>query len=211
VTVNAANPLYDRIATRGITHDQFQKIFITREIKTWGDLVGDPTITDRIKVYTRADSCGAAETWAKYLGKYTQEDLTKAADAGIMNDPDLAAAVKNDKFGIGYNNINFAYDVKTMKPIEGIRVAPIDINGNGTLEPTENFYANMGDLLKAIADNVYPSPPARDLNIVAKGEFKGEVKDFARWILTDGQKLVPQSGYIPLPQAKIDEMLSKLK
>jgi phosphate transport system substrate-binding protein len=190
VTMNAGNPVYDKIAAKGLTHDQFVKIFLTREIKTWGDLVGDPTITDKIKVYTRADSCGAAETWAKYLGKYTQEDLTKAADAGIMNDPDLAAAVKNDKFGIGYNNINFAYDVKTMKPIEGIRVVPIDINGNGTLEPNENFYANMGDLLKAIAGNVYPSPPARDLNIVAKGEFKGEVKDFAKWILTDGQKIV---------------------
>ncbi len=211
VTLNAGNPVYDRIAARGITHDQFLKIFITREIKTWGDLVGDPTITDQIKVYTRADSCGAAETWAKYLGKYTQEDLTKAADAGIMNDPDLAAAVKNDKFGIGYNNINFAYDIKTQKPIEGIRVAPIDINGNGVLEPAENFYASMGDLLKAIADNVYPSPPARDLNIVAKGEFKGEVKEFAKWILTDGQKMVSESGYIPLPQSKIDESLAKLK
>jgi phosphate transport system substrate-binding protein len=211
VTMNAGNPCYDRIAARGITHDQFLKIFITREIKTWGELVGDPTITDQIKVYTRADSCGAAETWAKYLGKYTQEDLTKAADAGIMNDPDLAAAVKNDKFGIGYNNINFAYDLKTQKPIEGIRVAPIDINGNGTLEPNENFYGNMGDLLKAIADNVYPSPPARDLNIVVKSEFKGEVKEFARWILTDGQKMVSESGYIPLPQSTIDEGLAKLK
>jgi ABC-type phosphate transport system substrate-binding protein len=46
---------------------------------------------------------------------------------------------------------------------------------------------------------------------VVKSEFKGEVKEFARWILTDGQKMVSESGYIPLPQSTIDEGLAKLK
>lgn len=211
VTMNAGNPAAEKIAAKGLTHDQFLKVFITREIKTWGELAGDPTLTDPIKVYTRGDSCGAAETWAKYLGKYTQEDLTKAADTGIMNDPDLAAAVKNDKLAIGYNNINFAYDVKTKKMIDGIKVVPIDINANGALETEESFYANMDDLLKAIANNIYPSPPARDLNVVAKNKFDGAAKDFLKWILTDGQKFVPENGYIPLPQAKLDEAIKNLQ
>ena len=209
-TINAGNPAYAKLKTRGVTREEFEKIFVTRKIKTWGELAGDATVKDEIKVYTRADSCGAAETWAKYLGKYTQEDLTKAADAGIMNDPDLAAAVKNDKSGVGYNNINFAYDITTGKNIPGVGVIPIDINGNGKVDPEEDFYGDEKTLLAAIADGRYPSPPARDLNLVAKGSFTGAARDFVKWILTDGQQYVPAAGYIPLPAAKLAAELKKL-
>jgi phosphate transport system substrate-binding protein len=209
-TVNAGNPVVDTLKTRGVTREEFERIFITRKITTWGELVGDPAVKDTIKVYTRADSCGAAETWAKFLGDYGQEDLTNAADAGIMYDPDLAGAVKNDEFGIGYNNINFAYDFHSSKPIEGINACPIDVNANGKIDPEENFYGDQKQLLKAIVDGVYPSPPARDLHLVTKGEFKGPAKDFVKWILTDGQKLVAESGYIPLPQNKLEAEIEKI-
>lgn len=209
-TINAANPVRDKLRARGVTREEFVKIFVTREIKTWGELAGDAEVRDPIKVYTRADACGAAETWAKYLGDYAQEDLTKAADAGIMNDPDLAAAVTNDKLAIGYNNINFAYDVKTGKNIAGLGVAPLDLNGNGRLDADEDFYGNQADLLQAIAKNKYPSPPARDLNLVTKGAFEGEAKEFVKWILTEGQKYVAASGYIPLPPAKLAAQLKSL-
>lgn len=210
-TINAQNPVRDKLAVKGLTKEQFEKVFVKREIKTWGELVGDPAVKDPIKVYTRADACGAAETWAKYLGKYTQEDLTKAGDAGIMNDPDLAAAVAKDKYGIGYNNINFAYDAKTKKPLTELGVIPIDINGNGTLDPDENFYATQPELLAAIGDNKYPSPPARDLNLVTKTEFKGAAKEFVKWILTDGQAFVVEGGYIPLPAEKLQAGLKTLE
>ena len=56
----------------------------------------------------------------------------------------------------------------------------------------------------------YPSPPARDLNLVTKEEFTGLSKEFVRWILTDGQQYVEEVGYIPLPQEKIQYGLGKL-
>jgi len=211
VTINSGNPVLDELMVRGVTRDEFVKIFITGEIKTWGELAGKPEITDEIKVYTRADACGAAKTWAEYLGNYTQEDLTRGADAGIMYDPDLAEAVKNDKYAIGYNNVNFGYDVKTEKPVEGIRVVPIDLNENGKIDENENFYNTRGEILKAIGDNIYPSPPARDLHLVTKDNFKGETKEFVRWILTDGQKYVPDNGYIQLPPEKIKAGLDVLE
>jgi phosphate transport system substrate-binding protein len=209
-TINDENPVKDELKTRGVTMGEFKKIFITREIKTWGELVDDPAVKDPIKVYTRANSCGAAETWAKFLGEYEQEDLTNTADAGIMYDPDLAGAIKNDKFGIGYNNINFAYDFHSSKPVDGISACPIDVNANGKIDPEENFYGDQKQLLKAIADGVYPSPPARDLHLVTKEEFKGPAKDFVKWILTDGQKLVAESGYIPLPQEKLEAEVERI-
>ena len=210
-TISSDNPILDELMAKGITRDKFVKIFITREIKTWGELVGNPEINNEIKVYTRADACGAAKTWAKYLGDYTQEDLTEVADAGIMHDPDLAEAVKNDKYAIGYNNINFAYDVKTENPVEGIRAVPIDLNENNRIDENENFYNTRAEILQAIGNNIYPSPPARDLHLVTKDEFKGEAKEFVRWILTDGQQYVPENGYIQLPPEKLESELNVSK
>jgi phosphate transport system substrate-binding protein len=210
-TMNAANPAAAALASRGVTRAQLEKTFVTREVKTWRALAGAAAPPDAIQVYTRADACGAAETWAKYLGDYNQEDLTKAADAGIMNDPDLAAAVMNDTFALGYNNINFAYDVKTARPLAGIRAVPLDLDGDGKLSADEDFYGDQNELLAAIADGRYPSPPARDLHLVAKDSFNDASRDFVLWILTDGQKLVADHGYIPLPPAKIQAQLHKLE
>ena len=79
-----------------------------------------------------------AETWAAYLGK-RQEDL---GGVGVYGDPGLADAVRRDPLGIGYNNINFAYDPKTLKPVDGIAIVPIDLDGNGRLEPAESRLRN---------------------------------------------------------------------
>ena len=160
-----------------------------------------------LNVYTRSDACGAAQTWAKYLGNYYQEDLQGTA---VYGDPGLAEAVKQDPQGIGFNNLNYAYDMETGKVVSGLRVVPIDINENGQIDPDEDFYATKAELMQAIATGHYPSPPARDLNLVTKEKFTGLTKEFVRWILTDGQQYVDEVGYIALSQEKINEELAKL-
>ncbi|MFH1014174.1 MAG: PstS family phosphate ABC transporter substrate-binding protein [Thermoplasmatota archaeon] len=210
-TINEDNPVYESLNHTGLTRQQFIDIFITRTISTWGELINDTQNTNKINVYTRADSCGAAETWAKYLGNYTQNDLTNAADAAIDGDPNLAAVVQGDIYGIGYNNINFIYDGTTQQPYEGIRPIPIDLNANGVLDGNEQVYEKLGDIVYAIANDVYPSPPARALHLVTKQNFSGITKDFVYWILTDGQQYIPDNGYIQLSPDMIDLQITYME
>ena len=160
-----------------------------------------------LNVYTRSDACGAGEIWAKYLGNYTQEDLK---GTGVYGDPGLAEAVKKDQLGIGYNNLNYVYDMATGEQISGLRIIPIDLNENGQIDADEDFYANKTLLTGAIATGRYPSPPARDENLVTKDEFKGIAREFVRWVLTDGQKYCSEVGYVPLPEEKAENQLTKL-
>lgn len=160
-----------------------------------------------IHVYTRSDACGAGETWAKYLGDYMQENLK---GTGVFGDPGLSEAVRKDYLGIGYNNIGYAYDTQTGKQLAGIFVIPIDINENGRIDNDENFYDTKSLIVKAIAEGRYPSPPARDLNLVTKDKFTGISREFVRWILQDGQKYVDEMGYVALPEEKIATGLKKL-
>lgn len=160
-----------------------------------------------VHAYTRSDACGAAETWAVYLGDYHQEDLRYTA---VYGDPGLAEAVKRDTQGIGYNNLNYAYDAATGRPVAGLCVVPIDVNGNGRLDPEEDFYDTKEQLTEAIASGQYPSPPARDLHLVTKNEFSGVAKVFVAWVLTDGQQYVDEVGYVALPADRVEVELGKL-
>ena len=204
-TISAANPVWDDLQQKGLSREVFQGIFISGEITTWGQAIGRAEVSDPIHVFTRSDACGAAETWAKYLGAQ-QEDLLGIA---VYGDPGLLDAVIKDPLAIGFNNLNYAYDVDTGLPVEGARVAPIDANDNGQADVDE-IYLTKEQAVNAVATNKYPSPPARDLNLVTRGQPDGLTAAFISWILTDGQAFVDEAGYIALPAERLATEADKL-
>jgi phosphate transport system substrate-binding protein len=205
-TISADHPYLKALKLRGMTKDEFQAVFIEGTITNWNELLTDIEPLP-IQVYTRSDACGAAGTWAKYLGG-KQEGLN---GVGIHGDPGLAEAVGKNPAGIAYNNTAFIYDINTGKKHPGIEVIPIDLNENGKTDPEENFYDEFDKALKAIADKVYPSPPARELYFVAKGKpEKKATLDFIKWTLTSGQEYVKSAGYVPISDEKLKDYLSKV-
>lgn len=205
-TVNANNPYLDELLAQGITAEEAHAIWITQEITTWGELLGVDG-TELINVYSRSDSSGAAEMWALFSQGEAQEDLRGTA---VNGDPGVAEAVRQDPLGIGYNNIGFAYDLDTGAPNQGIRVVPLDLNGDGQIGDAEAFYDERDRLTQAIAAEVYPFPPARILYLVTKGEPGPVITDFYNWVLTDGQAFVSEAGYVALTDARIQEALEQL-
>jgi len=208
-TINERNPVRPLLLSKGVTRQVLRDIWVTQRIKTWGEVVGTKEPSP-VHAYTRADAAGAAETWAKFLigeeGK--QEDLK---GIGVSGDPGIADAVARDPLAIGYNNIAFAYDPRTGKPVKGLLVLPLDLNGNGKLDRDENFYASRNRLLQAIAEGRYPSPPARTLYFVTKGKPRGIVAQFLSWVLTDGQKIASSAGFIPLSENAALAALRKVR
>jgi phosphate transport system substrate-binding protein len=146
--------------------------------------------------------------WAKFLGNRKQEDLL---GLGVNGDPGVADAVRRNVEGIGFNNLGFIYEMQTRKIYPGLSVIPIDINGNGIVDPDEDFYGSMDSVIKAINDGTYPSPPARDLYFVSGGKPENSlVKIFLKWILTDGQKFVNEAGYVAIKPDQIESELKNL-
>jgi phosphate transport system substrate-binding protein len=205
LTVSEKNPVWEDLRQKGVTRETLMGIYITGEITTWGQVVARPEVTDSIHVFTRSDAAGAPDTWAAYLGK-KQEDLL---GVGVYGDPGVLEAVIKDPLGIGFNNLNYAFDAQTGKPVAGARVVPLDVNGNGQVDP-EEIYDTKEQAVNAVNMGYYPSPPARDLNLVTKGKPTGLVKTFIEWVLTDGQKYEDEVGYIQLSPEKLDQELKKL-
>ena len=185
-TINANNPAYQLLLKTGLSKEQAIAIWEGKEITLGKEKV-------KLNVYTRSDACGAAETWAAFVGK-KQEDLK---GTGVFGDPGIAETLQKDVNGIGYNNIGYAYNDKTHKPTKGIAIVPIDVNGNGKVDPDENFYDTLDHLMEAIAAGKYPAPPARNLYLVTAGKPKNPVVvEFLKYVRTKGQRLNGPAGFV---------------
>lgn len=202
-TVSDKNPVLDQLKKEGLKKSDFAQYFLTDGKKYWKNSKNE------VSVYTRADACGAAEVWVRYMGGKSQEELKGIA---VYGDPGLAEAVKNDPKGIGFNNVIYVYDYTSGNKYPGVEVVPIDINENGVIDPEEDFYNNMADVTKAIAEGRYPSPPARPLYFVSKNKpTNPAVIAFLQWILDQGQNFVVENGYILLDKAMIEEQKLRLQ
>lgn len=205
--ISANNPVAAEITAQGISQAMFNKIFVTGEVKTWGEVVGKPEIKDEIHVYTRSDACGAGEMWARFSGGKVQDDIK---GIGVNGEPALVDTVIKDSLGIGYSNLNSVFDLAGGGLVAGAMVAPVDVNQNGQADADE-YFKTTREAVAAVASEKYPSPPARFENLATKGKPTGLTLAFIEWILTDGQQYLDQAGYVPLTTEQQAEALAKLK
>lgn len=199
------NPVLAEILKNGISASTFNKIYVSQEITTWGQVIGNEN-KDKIEVFKRSDAGGVTESWAKFL----KTDLDDLKGIGVFGDPGVAEAVKKAKNGIGFNNTLYVYDATTRLPHEGIVPLPIDVNENGKIDANEDFYSNLDSVTAAINDGRFPSPPARNLYFLTKGKpTKKLTIAFLKWTLAQGQQYCKESGYINLPESTLKVENSK--
>jgi phosphate transport system substrate-binding protein len=203
--ISSQNPVLSDLLARGVSHETLVEIFITGKVKTWGQVVGKPELTDEIHVYTRSETCGAAETWGMYLGG----DQTDLLGDGRFGDTGIIRALVNDPQGIGYSNQIYAYGLGNTPPT-GVLVLPIDLNGNMHVEQDE-FLDTRQKATVAVASGIYPAPPSRFLYLVTNGKPDGVIQAFLEWILLDGQSLVDRLGYVQLPDEQLDVSLQRVR
>ena len=203
--VNAQNPVLSDLLSHGMSRETLVKIFISGEVKTWGQVVGNPDVIDNIHVYTRTETCGAAETWGLYLGG-GQSDLL---GDGRFGDSGVIRALTNDPLGIGYSNQIYAYGLGDVPPT-GTLILPIDLNNNKQADP-EEILDTRQKATAAVASGLYPAPPSRFLYLVTNGKPESIVQAFLEWILSDGQDHIDALGYVRLSDEQLNIALEKIR
>ncbi|HKS38020.1 MAG TPA: PstS family phosphate ABC transporter substrate-binding protein [Verrucomicrobiae bacterium] len=161
--------------TKELTIDQLEQIF-TGKVRNWKD-VGGPNAP--ITVYSRENSSGTYEFFKEHVLK--GKDF--AASAQTM--PGTAAvlqAVAKDKNGIGYGGAAYGAGAKHLSIKKD--------DSSPAVEPNE----------ETVVKGVYPI--SRFLFVYVNPALdKGEVAAYLSWIRSeDGQKVVKDIGYFPLPE-----------
>src|SRR5882757_1299500 len=137
-------------------------------------------------VYKRQQPACASIAFANHFDN-EQKDIKGVGVAG--DDRDLLTAVKRDPSGISYNNLGFLYDLRSRKLIDSISIIPIDLNGNGRIDPDEDIYGSLDDVIGFVEKTHHPRIPLENVNVLYRKD--GPVKDiapFLQWVLTKGQQ-----------------------
>lgn len=154
--------------------EQLQGIF-TGKIKNWKEVGGNDS---PITVYSRENSSGTYEFFKEHVLK--GKDFLAAAQT-MAGTAALLQAVDKDKNGIGYGGAAYGVGARAL----GVKKDA----GSAAIAPTE----------EAVLAGTYPI--WRYLFVYLNPEAdKNQIAAYLNWIRSDdGQKIVKEIGYYPLP------------
>ena len=167
--------VHESNSIKELSLDQLEGIF-TGKVKNWKDVGGNDA---PITVYSRENSSGTYEFFKEHVLK--GKDFVASAQT-MPGTSALVQAVSKDNGGIGYGGAAYAKGTKALK-IKKDDASP-------AIEPTEeNVINNSYPIWRYLFVYVNPSLD------------KGEIAAYLNWIRSaEGQKLVKEVGYYPLPE-----------
>jgi phosphate transport system substrate-binding protein len=172
VVVNPSNPV------NALTMQQISDIY-TGRVSRWSELGGD----DRpIVLLSRESNSG---TYIYFLeevvrGSDPDSDLLFSPDTLLMPSAEgISVEVRQNPNAIGYDGLGYVTPDQQV-----VAVAPDE--GQPYVLPS----------IDTVNDGSYSI--SRPLFMYTAGEPTGQIQDYMEWILTEGQRLVAQLGYVPL-------------
>jgi len=166
--------VHESNSIKELSLEQLERIF-TGKVKNWKDVGGNDAA---ITVYSRENSSGTYEFFKEHVLK--GKDFVASAQT-MPGTSALVQAVSKDNSGIGYGGGAYAKGTKALK-IKKDDASP-------AIEPTEENVVNSN------------YPIWRYLFVYVNPNLdKGEIAAYLTWIRgAEGQKLVKEVGYYPLP------------
>jgi ABC-type phosphate transport system substrate-binding protein len=197
--VGTAKSSFARIYSQeGFTKQHIVQIFFH---DIFADKEKQKTIKAPYTTYTRLQKAGVPMVFAKYFG-YDQKDIKGNGIAGA--DTHLVNALLRDSTGVTYLPTPILYQ-QSGKPIEGITVIPVDLDGNGKISDNERVVNTFGQLIEKIENaesGDVKNIPIDYLHLsVDKQNASQEAIDFLKWVNENGQKDLHDFGYL-LPEPK---------
>jgi glycine cleavage system H lipoate-binding protein/ABC-type phosphate transport system substrate-binding protein len=203
--INSANPLLNKLMTRGVTASEFAKIFSGGEKKLWSDIIpGGNDAYIHVYLTEGADIKGS-------LADFTGAAPENTSGISFVRSDEIVSLVEKDINSIGFCKLA---DIRnaTRNELNGkIVLLPIDRNGNGRLDSFEKIYGNPDELTRGIWIGKYPSSLCG--SIFAVSSEKPTAIDqlaFLNWVLTDGSQYMSSNGYVSLAAIERESGLTAL-
>ncbi|NIJ55069.1 hypothetical protein [Dyadobacter arcticus] len=201
---NAKSAFAKEYGEKGLNEKTYKQIF-------FHDIYAekDKTLPTGYTIYTRLQKAGAPLTFAKYFG-YEQQDIKGKAIAGA--DEHLIKALLKDETGVSYTTPGLAYDLQTRKPVEGITVIPIDLDGNGRISKEEKVLDNLDGVLTSLENEKIKNVPIEYIHFsIDKHNSNPEAKKFLLWVAANADKDLRQFGYLKPDAKRLEQEKEKLE
>jgi phosphate transport system substrate-binding protein len=190
-------------SNKGLSKERINQLFFH---DVFADKEHEEKINAPYTIYTRLQKAGVPLVFAGYFG-YEQKDIKGKAIAGA--DEHLVKSILRDSTAVSYLPLTLAYDRTTRKPIDGVTIIPVDLNGNGRVSDDEKIYGTLDNVIERIE-----SSRTKELNNIPQGYVhlsvdkttaNTEAVAFLRWVIEHGQEDLKQFGYLPPEGSKFEK------
>lgn len=202
---NEENPFAEELSEKGVSSKELAAVIKSQKDKNWSTLAKTGT-RESVNFYL-LDEPEVKLSVAKFL----ETDPSQIADQKTFSKDEFLASISKDKYAVGFCSLSVILNSGTQTFAEKIKLLPIDRNGNGRLDYSENFYANAKQFVRSVWIGKYPRVLVHNIYAVAPAFPENrEVSDLLSWLTTSGQTAVEQSGYSELVYNEKQSNLEKL-
>jgi glycine cleavage system H lipoate-binding protein/ABC-type phosphate transport system substrate-binding protein len=204
--VSANCPFLDELNNKGITSEKFALIFKNKKDRNWGTILnnGSANLVTLLTVN--------GESNKSQLANFLRVEPSLILSNSFEKPEEMIAAINKDPNAVGFCKISDIVNPATNEINSGIKILPIDKNGNGKMDSNEKIYADLATFLRGVWVGKYP----RELNlniysVSASAPTDENTIAFLSWVMTDGQQLLNKSGFSNLAFNQRQSNLSRLK
>lgn len=203
--ISSANPFLAGLVSQGVTPEDLSASLVRPGTLQWGTLLNH---TENTPVhFVIPDDPRVKARISAFLGP----EAAASAALSVVPREAFAAAVAGDPMAVGFCRLDdlLASDGQTMAA--GIRLLPIDKNGNGKLDYMEQIYDNVQDLVRGAWIGKFPRTLTSELFSVAAAAPSDEQEAaFLSWVITDGQQYLAGNGFSELVINERQTQLDKI-
>jgi ABC-type phosphate transport system substrate-binding protein len=183
----------DNLEKERFNKKKLREIFFEKDFLSEDD--NKPSkLAERFTVYSGNKKESCATVFASHFG-YSANNLRGKKIVG--DDIFLLNAINKDNKGVTFNSLSYLYDLSTRQLKSDIRLLPLDIKKEYR-EVLES--ATIDDVLNLIENEDVDLIPIQKIGFVINNSTsnKSEVKEFIKWVLTEGQKYNHDYGFLRL-------------
>lgn len=193
----------DKFEKEKFNKKELKEIFFEKDLLDEED--NKPSkLAENFTVYSGNRKESGASVFAAHFG-YAAGDLRGKKIAG--DDLFLLNAINKDNTGITFNSLSYLYDLSTRQLKSDVKVLPLDIKKEYR-EVLES--STVDEVLALIENEKVDLIPVQKIGLVIDQEKNTniEVREFIKWVLTEGQKYNRDYGFLYLNK---DVLLAQIK
>lgn len=203
--INSKNPFSDEISRQGISAESLAALLAETNSQKWGSLLknSQKAFVNYYWINDASLKTGIAE--------FLKVNEVGANGIELKDGQEMISAIQKDPYAIGFCKMVNLIDFKSQGIAENIRLLPIDRNGNGLIDYSENIYDDLNSFTRGVWIGKYPKALSSNIYSVSSDQPKNENEvAFLKWILTDGQQFLVSNGYSDLLASERQTTVDKL-
>jgi glycine cleavage system H lipoate-binding protein/ABC-type phosphate transport system substrate-binding protein len=190
--INSENPFMDEILMDGISPDELNVLLNDRKAANW-DMILKSKKESHASVYMM-NNASIVNAVTDYMSGGIKPDVNL-----LENNSEVLSSVRKDIYAIGFCRITDISNPGGEQLMPDFKLLPVDRNGNGVLESTENIYSDLNSFERGIWIGKYPQALISNICLVSAAQPVNESEiNFLKWILNDGQQFLYSVGYSDL-------------